>query len=278
MLKPEAPLNQSLRPALELDELDVLLGERRLRLDRRCVLQAGRLYLMVGPSGSGKSSFARAHAGLWRIVRPATPCHGEVAITDDAGGRHVHLEGRRLRSGRAGRRSRYCPRLKNLASSTPCRCPDNLVLFSRLGYATDATAEIDRLAAQFRLSPLPAPIWPARRAASEFACRPFAGWCLGSRAADARGHHRRRADVRASIGFRPRRWPARCSSWPRGGHSRGDRDHARARVVRRWDRLGRGGRRRTCIRIVECPLGHDRGSEEPPVTGRDIAVAAGATD
>ncbi len=51
---PQAPL----APSLAVGSLEVLLGPQTLRLVEPCVLQAGRLYLLWGPSGSGKSSFA----------------------------------------------------------------------------------------------------------------------------------------------------------------------------------------------------------------------------
>src|SRR5579863_6811217 len=83
------PSDRETKPHLEIAKLEVSLGPRQLRLDRPCVLLAGRLYLIVGPSGSGKSSFARALLGFGNLSEPPISCRGEVALTDARGAAHV---------------------------------------------------------------------------------------------------------------------------------------------------------------------------------------------
>jgi ABC-type lipoprotein export system ATPase subunit len=140
-------------PTLELVKLEVGLGPRRLRLDQRCVLRAGRLYLVVGPSGSGKSSFARALLGFGELSDPVTRCQGEVAITDVAGSPHVVWKGD-VYSPAARPHIALLPQAEKLGFIDALSVTDNLTLFSHLGRAI-AQAEIERLAAQFRLRPMP---------------------------------------------------------------------------------------------------------------------------
>lgn len=140
-------------PAVKLVELEVSLGPRRLRLDRRCVLQAGRMYLVVGPSGSGKSSFARALLGFGELSDPVTRCQGDVTITDAAGSAHVVWKGN-VYNPAARPRIAFLPQAEKLGFIDALSVMDNLTLFSHLGREI-AKAEIERLAAQFRLSPMP---------------------------------------------------------------------------------------------------------------------------
>src|SRR4051794_7518418 len=87
-MQPATSLPTAAYPAIQLSALELELGPRRLRLDQSCTLQAGRLYLVVGPSGSGKSSFARALLGFGDLSDPATPCQGKVVIFDASGKPH----------------------------------------------------------------------------------------------------------------------------------------------------------------------------------------------
>jgi putative ABC transport system ATP-binding protein len=148
-----APSANATHPALELIELEVGLGPRQLRLDRRCVLQAGRLYLVLGPSGSGKSSFARALLGFGELSDPVTPCQGEVLITDIAGNDHL-LWKASVYNPAARRHIAFLPQAEKLGFIDALSVTDNLALFSHLA-PTSAHAEIERLAGQFRLSPMP---------------------------------------------------------------------------------------------------------------------------
>jgi putative ABC transport system ATP-binding protein len=148
-----APSANATRPALELIELEVGLGPRQLRLDRRCVLQAGRLYLVLGPSGSGKSSLARALLGFGELSEPVTPCQGEVLITDVAGNDHLLWKAGAYNPA-ARRHIAFLPQAEKLGFIDALSVTDNLALFSHLA-PTSANAEIERLAGQFRLSPMP---------------------------------------------------------------------------------------------------------------------------
>src|SRR5690349_2565997 len=92
-MPPVTSVRTTARPALELSALEVELGPRRLRLEQSCTLHSGRLYLVVGPSGSGKSSFARALLGFGELSDPTAPCRGEVVIVDASGGAHSLWKG-----------------------------------------------------------------------------------------------------------------------------------------------------------------------------------------
>src|SRR3954468_6445248 len=87
-MQPVTSLPTAEHPALQLGALELELGLRRLRLDQSCTLRGGRLYLVVGPSGSGKSSFARALLGFGDLSDPATRCRGKVVIVDASGKPH----------------------------------------------------------------------------------------------------------------------------------------------------------------------------------------------
>ncbi|MEX2112768.1 MAG: ATP-binding cassette domain-containing protein [Pirellulales bacterium] len=140
-------------PRLNLDQLEVGLGPRRLRLHHPCTLRAGRLYLVVGRSGSGKSSFARALLGFGDLSDPLIPCTGEVTIGDGASDAHVVWS--QLGYEPSSRRHiAFLPQAEKLGFLDGLSVTGNLTLFSRLE-AERAAQEIDRLAAQFQLAPLP---------------------------------------------------------------------------------------------------------------------------
>jgi ABC-type multidrug transport system ATPase subunit len=141
-------------PTLELERIEVRLGARQLSLDRGCVLQAGHLYLVVGRSGSGKSSFARALLGFGELVEPAIDCHGTVNLTSAAGAKFRLWDGPSYDP--HGRREiGFLPQAERLGFLDGLSVVDNLTLFSKLP-AADASTEIARLARRFQLDPLPA--------------------------------------------------------------------------------------------------------------------------
>jgi len=140
-------------PTLELTRLEIGLGSRRLQLDQRCVLQAGRLYLVMGPSGSGKSTFARAMLGFGQLSDPVTPCAGQVTLKDAAGKPLAIWKGDTYNPA-ARSHIAFLPQSEKLGFIDALSVTDNLTLFSSLDSAK-AKQEIDRLAARFRLRPVP---------------------------------------------------------------------------------------------------------------------------
>jgi ABC-type multidrug transport system ATPase subunit len=152
-MPPVTSVRTTAHPALELSALEVELGPRRLRLDQSCTLQSGRLYLVVGPSGSGKSSFARALLGFGELSDPTAPCRGKVVILDASGIAHPLWKGDVYDPG-ARSRIALLPQAERLGFIDALSVTGNLTLFSSLGRDVCRT-EIDRLAAQFRLSPVP---------------------------------------------------------------------------------------------------------------------------
>ena len=141
------------RPSLELKKLEIGLGPRRLRLDRPCCLQAGRLYLVLGSSGSGKSTFARAMLGFGELSKPITPCEAEVVVTDADGSAHVLWKGTSYNPA-ARPQIAFLPQSEKLGFIDALSVTDNLALFSHLDRQA-AQKEIDTLAGQFRLHPMP---------------------------------------------------------------------------------------------------------------------------
>jgi len=139
--------------AMELGHLEVGLGPRRLRLDAPCELHAGRLYLVLGRSGSGKSSFARALLGFGSLSDPAIECRGKVTVKDAAGAAHQLWDDQTYDPG-TRRQIAFLPQAEKLGFLDGLNVADNLSLFSSLPPAK-AAQEIDRLALQFQLRPLP---------------------------------------------------------------------------------------------------------------------------
>jgi putative ABC transport system ATP-binding protein len=151
--KAETQTDSEAQSTLAIDELDVLLGPQKLTLDRPCVLRAGRLYLVVGRSGSGKSSFARALLGFGDLSDPAVQCRAKVTLTDTAG--KAHALWRQTSYDPAVRRHiAFLPQAERLGFLDALSVSDNLSLFSNLD-AARAASEIDRLATQFELRPMP---------------------------------------------------------------------------------------------------------------------------
>jgi ABC-type multidrug transport system ATPase subunit len=145
--------SDDVRAMLELVGLEVHLGQRRLKLDGPCTLSSDRLYLVVGPSGSGKSSFARALLGFGDLSEPTIQCHGHVVITDNAGNRQT-LWNEDKYDPTVRQHIGFLPQAERLGFLDGLSITDNLALFSDL--AGDKTeTEIERLARQFHLDPLP---------------------------------------------------------------------------------------------------------------------------
>lgn len=140
-------------PALEVAELQVRLGARRLMMDRPCTLRPGRLYLVVGPSGSGKSAFARALLGFGDLSDPTIVCQGKVTVTDAGGEAHTLWDESGYNPS-ARRYIAFLPQAERLGFLDGLSLADNLGLFSLLAAPVAAT-EAEKLARQFRLSPLP---------------------------------------------------------------------------------------------------------------------------
>jgi ABC-type lipoprotein export system ATPase subunit len=141
-------------PQLELGKFEVTLGSRRLRLDEACTLQAGRLYLVVGPSGSGKSSFARALLGFGALSNPVTECNAVVSLCDGSG-RTQPIWNNEIYHPATRARIAFLPQAEKLGFIDALSVSDNLTLFSHLDRAA-AQKQIERLAGQFRLTPVPA--------------------------------------------------------------------------------------------------------------------------
>jgi ABC-type multidrug transport system ATPase subunit len=140
-------------PVFDLADLAVDLGAQRLTLDRPCAMRAGHLYLVVGRSGSGKSSFARALMGFGDLADPAVRCRGNVAITDAAGNACVIWKESTYNPA-AREAIAFLPQTDRLGFLDALSVRDNLALFSKLNPAS-AVSEIDRLAKQFQVHPLP---------------------------------------------------------------------------------------------------------------------------
>lgn len=141
-------------PTVSLQNLEVKLGADALRLQAQARLQAGKLYVLWGPSGSGKSSFVRALLGLGELAAPRVQCTGEVRLTDSLGIEHALWAGAAYNPG-ARRQIAYLPQSEKLGFIDGLSTLENLRLFSGLDRAS-AQTHADRLAARFHLMSLPA--------------------------------------------------------------------------------------------------------------------------
>jgi putative ABC transport system ATP-binding protein len=140
-------------PSVSVESLEVRLGADTLRLQAPVELQAGRLYVLWGPSGSGKSSFVRALLGLGELAAPRVHVHGEVKFTDGLGVEHELWTGEAYNPTARGSIA-YLPQSEKLGFIDGLSTLENVRLFSRLPRA-DAEAHADRLAARFHLMSLP---------------------------------------------------------------------------------------------------------------------------
>src|SRR5689334_20920115 len=126
-----APSPRPPSPQLEIGKFEVILGSRRLTLDQACTLQAGRLYLVVGPSGSGKSSFARALLGFGTLSDPVTECNAAVTLGNASGGTQP-IWNNEIYHPATRARIAFLPQAEKLGFIDALSVSDNLTLFSHL--------------------------------------------------------------------------------------------------------------------------------------------------
>lgn len=137
---------------LRLDELRVTLANRELVLREPVALPAGRLYLVTGPSGSGKSAFARALLGFGELVVPPTPTRGRVSLVTPAGSLPIHSTAGYHSASRE--EIAFLPQAERLGFLDGLTTLENLSLFSHLP-AQAGAAQARQLAARFHLADLP---------------------------------------------------------------------------------------------------------------------------
>ncbi|MBP9891663.1 MAG: ATP-binding cassette domain-containing protein [Planctomycetes bacterium] len=140
-------------PRLVIDSLAVKLGPDTLRLQAPLTLRAGKLYVIWGPSGSGKSSFARALLGLGELSQPRSEVAGEATLFDALTLEHALWRGNAY-APQAREQIAFLPQAEKLGFIDGLSTAENLRLFSRLP-AKDALVQADLLAARFHLMGLP---------------------------------------------------------------------------------------------------------------------------
>ena len=145
--------------SLTLDNLEVQLGADKLRLRQPLKMTAGKLYVLWGPSGSGKSSFVRALLGLGELSSPRMHVTGDVTLTDSAGISHDVWAGKTYYPA-ARKQIAFLPQSDKLGFIDGLSTADNIRLYSRLGRA-QAKVKTEVLAAKFHLPSLPDPIQKA---------------------------------------------------------------------------------------------------------------------
>jgi putative ABC transport system ATP-binding protein len=111
------------------------------------------VYLIVGRSGSGKSSFARALLGFGELSSPPAVTSGNVTITDAAGNKCALWNGHAYDPD-SRQQIAFLPQAERLGFLDSLSLADNLTLFSH-PEEQQARVQIDRLADQFSLRPLP---------------------------------------------------------------------------------------------------------------------------
>ncbi|MBZ0136621.1 MAG: ABC transporter permease [Planctomycetes bacterium] len=147
------PATAGLGASLKVESLEVRLGADALRLQKPVTLEAGRLYVLWGPSGSGKSSFVRALLGLGELASPRVKVSGEVELKDALGIAHDVWSGESYNPG-ARNQIAYLPQSEKLGFIDGLSTLENLRLFSGLNRESAGT-HADRLAARFHLMSLP---------------------------------------------------------------------------------------------------------------------------
>jgi putative ABC transport system ATP-binding protein len=152
--EPQAkPVAAVVGPFVAIENLEVRLGADTLRLKAPVELQAGRLYVLWGPSGSGKSSFVRALLGLGELAAPRVQVRGDVKLTDGLGVEQELWAGETYNPAVRSQIA-YLPQSEKLGFIDGLSTLENVRLFSNLSRA-DAEANADRLAARFHLMSLP---------------------------------------------------------------------------------------------------------------------------
>lgn len=139
--------------SLKVESLEVRLGADALRLQKPVELEAGKLYVLWGPSGSGKSSFVRALLGLGELASPRVKVSGQVELKDGLGIEHAVWDGESYNP-EARRQIAYLPQSEKLGFIDGLSTLENLRLFSNLDRES-ASTHSDRLAARFHLMSLP---------------------------------------------------------------------------------------------------------------------------
>lgn len=140
-------------PKLVMESLEVKLGHDTLRLQAPLTLRAGKLYVLWGPSGSGKSSFARALLGLGELSQPRAEVTANATLFDALSLEHPLWRDNAYSPG-AREHIAFLPQAEKLGFIDGLSTLENLRLFSRLS-ATDAKVQADLLAARFHLMALP---------------------------------------------------------------------------------------------------------------------------
>ena len=143
-------------PSLTIEELEVGLGGDVLRLKAPITLKAGHLYVLWGPSGSGKSSFVRALLGLGELASPRIKVRGEATLTDSLGIEHTLWQGDAY-SPAAREQIAYLPQSEKLGFIDGLSTRENVRLFSGLDRET-AITQADALAVRFHLMSLPSKV------------------------------------------------------------------------------------------------------------------------
>ncbi|MCA8912996.1 MAG: ATP-binding cassette domain-containing protein [Planctomycetes bacterium] len=149
----KAAAKAAVGPALKVESLEVKLGADTLRIQAPVELQAGHLYVLWGPSGSGKSSFVRALLGLGELAAPRVHVRGEVTLKDSIGIEHDLWAGETYSPG-ARKQIAYLPQSEKLGFIDGLSTPENVRLFSNLDRES-AKTHADSLAARFHLMSLP---------------------------------------------------------------------------------------------------------------------------
>ena len=142
--------------ALKIESLEVKLGADTLRMQKPVELQAGKLYVLWGPSGSGKSSFVRALLGLGELAAPRIQSKGDVTLVDGLGIEHALWSGQAYNPG-ARSQIAYLPQSEKLGFIDGLSTLENVRLFSGLDRES-AKTHADQLAARFHLMSLPAKV------------------------------------------------------------------------------------------------------------------------